>query len=265
MPHQKIKGMISTSDPRVTLIGHPAPAWLVNYADLMTELVCFFIVLYALSAALNKDVQKAKKDVEEAMKKDNVATEVKVTKDGMSITLEENGENVFFESASADLSPRMDEILTKITPTLRKLAKDGHDIVVEGHTDDVPIHNAHFSSNWELSTARATSVVQHMINTLGMPPEHMAAIGYGQFHPLVPNDTDEHMAKNRRVVFFVKNKPPEFDKGKKGKPENTEEAAPAAEATTTEPAVEEPAKSGEPSAEEAVPVPAEPPAETSSN
>ena len=85
-------------DPRVTLIGHPAPAWLVNYADLMTELVCFFIVLYALSAALNKDVQQAKKDVEEAMKKDKVATEVKVTKDGMSITLEENGQNVFLKA-----------------------------------------------------------------------------------------------------------------------------------------------------------------------
>jgi len=256
------------SDPRVTLIGHPAPAWLVNYADLMTELVCFFIVLYALSAALNKDVQQAKKDVEEAMKKDKVATEVKVTKDGMSITLEENGQNVFFESGSSDLSPRMDEILTKITPMLRKLAKDGHDIVVEGHTDDIPIHNAHFSSNWELSTARATSVVQHMIGSLGMPPEHMAAIGYGEFHPLVPNDTDEHRAKNRRVVFFVKNKPPNFDKGKK-KPENTDEAAaPAAEPAPTDTSAGDStvqANPNEPSAEEAVPVPAEVPAESSNN
>src|SRR5579864_8769748 len=104
MPHQKVKGMIPMSDPRVTLIGHPAPAWLVNYADLMTELVCFFVILYALSAALNKDVQKAKKDVEEAMKKEQVQGEVKVNKDGMQITLEEKGENVFFESGSAELS-----------------------------------------------------------------------------------------------------------------------------------------------------------------
>src|ERR1041385_6098477 len=157
MAHAKVKNMISMSDPRVCLIGHPAPAWLGDHADLMTELVCFFIVLYALSASLNKDVQKAKKDVEEKMKQEKVATEVKVTKDGMSITLEENGESVFFESGKAELSPRMDEILSKITPTLRKLAKDGHDIVVEGHTDDVPIHNQYFSSNWELSTSRATA------------------------------------------------------------------------------------------------------------
>src|SRR5438309_8445976 len=115
----KEKDVIPTSDPRVTLIGHPAPAWLVNYADLMTELVCFFIVLYALSASLNKDVQKAKKDVEEAMKEEKVQGQVKVDKDGMKITLEEKGENVFFQSGSADISPRMVEILAKISPALR--------------------------------------------------------------------------------------------------------------------------------------------------
>src|SRR5437773_7865216 len=110
--------MIDTSDPRVCMIGHPAPGWMVNYADLMTELVCFFIVLYALSASLNKDVQKAKKDVEEAMKQEQVQGQVKVDKDGMKITLEEQGENVFFESGRSELSPRMKEILAKIAPAL---------------------------------------------------------------------------------------------------------------------------------------------------
>jgi len=264
MPHAKVKGMIPMSDPRVTLIGHPAPAWLVNYADLMTELVCFFIVLYALSAALNKDVQKAKKDVEEKMKEDKVASEVKVTKDGLQITLEESGENVFFEIGSAELSPRMVEILGKIAPTLRTLAKDGHDIVVEGHTDDVPIHNAHFSSNWELSTARATSVVQHMINTLGLPPAHMAAIGYGEFHPLVPNDSDEHRAKNRRVVFLVKNKPPNFKEKKEPGQESADGAAdqtPVATVSDNGPPADQnaAAPSGEPTTENALPLPQEAP------
>src|SRR3954464_10357844 len=131
--------MIDVSDPRVTLIGHPAPAWLVNYADLMTELGCFFIVLYALSASLNKNVQQAKKDVEEAMKQEQVQGQVKVDKDGMKITLEEQGDNVFFESGSSELSPRMKEILSKIAPPLKKLALDKHEIIVEGHTDDLPI------------------------------------------------------------------------------------------------------------------------------
>lgn len=269
MAHQKIKGMVPMNDPRVCLIGHPAPAWMVNYADLMTELVCFFIIMYAMAAALNKDVVKAKKEVEQAMKAENVSTEVKVTKDGMSITLEENGENVFFESGAAELSPRMIEILAKLTPTLKGLAKDGHDIIVEGHTDDVPIHTPQFASNWELSTARATSVVQHMIQRNDMPPAHLGAIGYGEFHPQVPNDTDEHRAKNRRVVFFVKNAP--LSNGKAKKKEGAEGSAeasaepPASDATAaqvgTDQATSAEPKSDEPSAETAIQVPAEPAAE----
>jgi chemotaxis protein MotB len=257
----KQRDMISMSDPKVAQIGHPAPPWMVNYADLMTEMVCFFIILYALSAALNKDVQKAKKEVEEMMKQVDVAGEVKMTKDGLQITLQEQGENVFFTSGSADLSGRMVEILSKISPSLRKLADDGHDIIVEGHTDKVPIHNAQFSSNWELSTARATNVVHHMILENGLPAKHMAAIGYGEFKPLVLNDTDEHRSMNRRVVFFVKNKASAYDKGivtKVGKPPKPE-VVPAEEAPTESAAAEAPP--GEPAADSALPLPAEAPAE----
>ena len=230
--------MIDASDPRVTLIGHPAPAWLVNYADLMTELVCFFIVLYALSASLNKDVQQAKKDVEEKMKQEQVQGQVKVDKDGMKITLEEKGDNVFFESGSAELSPRMKEIMDKIGPSLRKLATENHDIIVEGHTDDVPIRNGNnrYPSNWELSTARATSVVQFMINDLQFPPQRMGAIGYGQFQPIVPNDSNEHRSMNRRVVFFIKNTPPNFKKGEKTDKKPAEAETPAPAETATAPA-----------------------------
>src|ERR1700730_12064723 len=186
------RDMIDASDPRVAQIGHPAPPWLVNYADLMTELVCFFVILYAMSAALNKDVQKAKKDVDEAMKGDSRAGEVKVDKEGMHITLEEKGENVFFESGSSALSPRMEEIMAKLAPALQGLVKNHFDITVEGHTDGSLTTTSQFPSNWQLSTARATSVVQHMIRGLRFPPQNLAAIGYGQFHPLVPNDTPDH-------------------------------------------------------------------------
>src|SRR6185312_7718492 len=107
--------MIDISDPRVAQIGHPAPPWLVNYADLMTELVCFFVILYAMAAALNKNMVEAKKDVEEALKKEPVKVEVKVDKDGMKITLQEQKDNVFFKSASTELSPHMKEMIAKIT------------------------------------------------------------------------------------------------------------------------------------------------------
>jgi len=239
----KGRDMIDMSDPRVAQIGHPAPPWLVNYADLMTELVCFFVILYALSAALNKDVQKAKKDVEETMKEEKIQGEVKVSKEGMQITLEEKGENVFFESGSSELSPRMEEIMAKLAPILQTLVKAHHEVVVEGHTDDVPISNPRFPSNWELSTARATSVVQYMIHALKFPPPSLAAIGYGQFHPLVANDTPEHRSMNRRVVFFVKNPPPTF---KPGTEKKKDEVAPAPGTASPDTAAVAPAATGPP-------------------
>jgi flagellar motor protein MotB len=252
----KDRDMISMSDPRVTLIGHPAPAWLVNYADLMTELVCFFVILYAMSAALSKDVQQAKKDVEETMKQEQVQGQVKVDKEGMKITLEEQGENVFFQSGSAELSPRMIEIMSKLAPALKTLAKENHDIIVEGHTDDVPIKH-HFPSNWELSTARATSVVQHMIRGLGFPPERMGAVGYGQFRPLVPNDSPENRSRNRRVVFFVKNAPTKFTPEEEAAKKKAvkAEAPPAEETEAAEPADSTEAPAEESSASNPIPEP----------
>jgi chemotaxis protein MotB len=207
----KSRDMIDSSDPRVTLIGHPAPAWMVNYADLMTELVCFYLILYALSAALSKPLQEAKKEVAEPMKQQEVAGDVKITKDGLVISLQEQGYNVFFQSGSAELTDQMKEILSSLAPTFQKLAEKKHDMIVEGHTDSIPIHTAKFESNWELSTARATHVVQYLLQNKNYPPEHIAAIGYGENKSL-PREPDEDVAawqsKNRRVVFLVKNPEP---------------------------------------------------------
>lgn len=206
MPIRPPKGFIDETDPKVAQIGHPAPAWLVNYADLMTELVCFFVILYALSAALNKNVQNAKQEVEEMMKKGEMAGQVKIDKDGLHITLEEQGKASFFGSGSADTTAEIDAMMVKLAPVLRKLAGQ-HDIVVEGHTDDQRISNEYYDSNWELSTSRATSVARLLIDKYGLPPERMGAIGYGEYRPVASNGTAEGRAKNRRVVFFVKNAP----------------------------------------------------------
>jgi flagellar motor protein MotB len=222
MPLKPPKGMIDETDPRVTLIGHPAPAWMVNYADLMTELVCFYLILYALSAALSKPVQEAKKQVEETMKQQDVAGDVKITKDGLVISLQEQGYNVFFESGSSEMTEQMKKILDGLAPTFQSLAAKKHDMIVEGHTDDIPIHTAKFASNWELSTARATTVVQYLISAHRYPPIHIAAIGYGENKSL-EKSPDEDLAawrsKNRRVVFLVKNPEPET---KSAAPEESE-------------------------------------------
>ncbi|MCX5784687.1 MAG: flagellar motor protein MotB [Elusimicrobia bacterium] len=204
----KVRGMIPEDDIRVALIGHPAPPWLVNYADLMTEMVCFFVILYALSAALNKEMQKAQKDITEMMKNGNIQGQVKMDKEGMRITLEEQGQFAFFESGRSEITDNMRSKLDKIAPVLKTLAAK-HDIIVEGHTDNIPIGAngaKQFATNWELSTARATSVVRYLLSS-DFPPKRMAAIGYGEFHPIAANDTEENRRKNRRVVFLVKTGP----------------------------------------------------------
>jgi len=201
----KVKGMIPEDDSRVAPIGHPAPPWMVNYADLMTELVCFFVILYALSAALNKDMQKAQQEIQQMIKDGKMAGQVQMDKEGMRITLEEQSQMAFFESGSADLTDQMKVQLDKLAPVLSKLSEK-HDVIVEGHTDNIPIATKQYASNWELSSARATSVVKFFLAER-FNPKRLAAVGYGEYHPIVPNDTEVDRKKNRRVVFFIKNTP----------------------------------------------------------
>lgn len=252
MPMRAPRGFIDESDPKVCLIGHPAPAWLVNYADLMTELVCFFVILYALSAALNKDVQKAQQEVKEMIDKGEIKGEVKIDKEGLKISIEEQGAAGFFDTGAAEPTPEMDATLAKLVPNLRKLTQD-HELLVEGHTDNQPIHNAYFDSNWELSTARATSVARLLIEKYGIPDNHIGAVGYGDTRPIAPNDTPEHRAKNRHVVFFIKS----ASIGKKGTagaeaagpPATAPPAAAPAEPAAAPPAPIEPAPQAAPAGE----------------
>lgn len=225
----KAKGMIDEDDPRVSTIGHPAPPWMVSYADLMSEMVCFFVILYALSASLNKNVQAAKKAVEEVMKEGKVAGEVKMTKDGMSITFQEQGDHVFFESGKAEMTANMQDLMKKVVPTLKGLAEK-HEIVVEGHTDNIPSKT--FASNWELSTARATNVLRLMTQQYGVNPRSVGAVGYGEYRPIASNDTPADRAKNRRVVFFIKNTAPP-GAVKESKAEESTEATENVEASVT--------------------------------
>ena len=254
MPIRPPRGFIDETDPRVCRIGLPAPPWLVNYADLMTEMVCFFIILYALSAALNKNVQNAAQQVRGLMRNGELKGAVQVDREGLKISLEEQGQVPFFQSGSADTTPEMEEKVAKIAPMLKKLSEQ-QDIIVEGHTDNQRIHNEYFDSNWELSTARATSVTRLLTDKFGLPAARMGAIGYGEYRPIVPNDTSEHKAKNRRVVFFVKNAP--LGVSAKGPPAAGKAAATAVAPTSSSPpgvengAPSGTARSGAPPVEEA--------------
>jgi flagellar motor protein MotB len=122
------------------------------------------------------------------------------------ISLLEIASSAFFGSGSADLSESGRSILRDVADELKSTQYDGYQIVVEGHTDDTPIATAHFSSNWELSTARAAAVV-HFFLDQGLPANRLHAAGYAETRPKVANrDADgnaipENQALNRRVVI----------------------------------------------------------------
>lgn len=119
------------------------------------------------------------------------------TREGLVISLEEIG---FFESGQATLKPSSLDAVAKIAKLLLTVPNN---IRIEGHTDNVPIHNLQFSSNWELSTARATELIAIFITQYKFSPYRLSAAGYAEFHPVASNDTPEGRAQNRRVDIVV--------------------------------------------------------------
>jgi chemotaxis protein MotB len=114
---------------------------------------------------------------------------------------------ILFPSGKAELAPGGREELTQFVAVYREVADRipeglGLIIQVEGHTDRLPIRTDRFRSNWELSTARALSVVRFLIDQ-GIPPEQLAAAGYGEYHPLTPGDTAAQRRQNRRIELKI--------------------------------------------------------------
>jgi chemotaxis protein MotB len=107
---------------------------------------------------------------------------------------------VLFASGRANLSRAGQQALGKVLDVLRSV-RDRR-FLIAGHTDDRKIRSRRFNSNWELSTARAVSVVQFMVAN-GFEPGNLGAAGYGAFDPVVPNDSPENMAKNRRIEIIL--------------------------------------------------------------
>ncbi len=109
-------------------------------------------------------------------------------------------ERLFFDSGDASIHPEVFSILNAI---IRILEKVPNSIRVEGHTDNVPINNSRFPSNWELSTARATAIVRYLLTQGSFEANRISAGGYAEFHPVGPNTTPEGRLKNRRVDVVV--------------------------------------------------------------
>jgi chemotaxis protein MotB len=123
---------------------------------------------------------------------------VSVTRNDYWIELQMNSELLFL-SGEAALSRKAQPVLKEIAQVINTLPNA---VNVEGHTDNIPINNIKFPSNWDLSSARATSVVQELIRA-GVDPTRLSALGYGEFHPLGDNSTGEGRFKNRRVTLVL--------------------------------------------------------------
>jgi chemotaxis protein MotB len=236
--------------------------WLVSYADFITLLFAFFVVLYASSRAdqkkqrqvsqaidsafhalglfpdtsrhqvdlrnvsaisqrskdepvapmnivmgedvlapaqVKQDLDRVQKQLEKMLSNEIAQRTVSIQmgKEGLVISLREAG---FFSSGSATPHPTS-------LPVLRRIAAAvGHtpySLRVEGHTDNVPIHNSEFDSNWELSSARATRITRVLLGAGSIQPDRISEAGYSEFHPVATNDTDAGRAENRRVDIVI--------------------------------------------------------------
>lgn len=227
--------------------------WLVSYADFITLLFAFFVVMYAISsvnegkyrvlanalgnafghadqatlppvmpqtqsvptqllprlsskqraaeATLRKEREKLTtmaSDIMEALAPLVKQGKVRVTQTERGVSVEINA-SVLFAPGDAKLSSESEQALTAVA---RILKNDDHAIQVEGHTDNIPISNARFPSNWELSAVRAGSVVR-LFQDNGVAESRMKAIGYASNEPIDSNDTPEGRMRNRRVGVMI--------------------------------------------------------------
>ena len=124
--------------------------------------------------------------------------EVRVSLQAVGVVIDINAV-VLFASAQADLAPGALNLIEKVAGVLKGL---DYRIQINGFTDNAQIHSAQFSSNWDLSAARAISVVKRFVED-GIDPSLLVGAGYGEYHPVASNDTPQGMAQNRRVSIVV--------------------------------------------------------------
>ena len=138
--------------------------------------------------------------VEEMLKEQKLDKEVDIDFTSQYVSLTLNGA-LLFDSGSADIKEDSHQILDKLGIILQKYAKSI--IEIEGHTDNVPIHNAQFDSNNELSSARALSVFEYLVANTQLDPAMVKHSGRGEYVPIADNSTPEGRAKNRRVEIKI--------------------------------------------------------------
>ncbi|MBQ3310555.1 OmpA family protein [bacterium] len=195
--------------------------WVISYADLVTMLLALFMVLFAVSQNVTKYQAKmiSKKNIQtpidsmpdefndfENIKK--MFEENETLKNSIHFLKEERGmvirlnNSILFDEGSAVIKKDSFVILNQI---IDSLAKIDNNIIIEGHTDSIPINNNKYPSNWELSTARATSIIAYILKTNKIKPNRLSAMGYGEYMPTADNTSLGGRLLNRRVDIIILN------------------------------------------------------------
>ncbi len=199
-------------------------SWLLTYSDMITLLVTFFVIMFAVSKidpikvemltkSMNQAMDKTKvtqvsieklvEDVEKMIVKEQLedAVDVSVTARGVAVSAKGK---VLFPSGSTQLLTTGYTILDNMVNIIMETP---YNVAVEGHTDNIPISGSlaqMFPSNWELSSARASTIVRRLVEK-GVPAERLRVVGLADTEPIAPNNTEDGRQKNRRVtlVFLV--------------------------------------------------------------
>lgn len=217
--------------------------WLLTYADLITLLLAFFVIMYAISSADYKKFQALKSSLQTALKtssansgilkysgnqiieppialarRDNESAELrKIVYSIENATINSQNKHLTFILDERGLTIRfLEDVLFDLgSADLRSdskrlldavgtaLQKSTHYIRIEGHADNLPIHTVKYPSNWELSAARSIAVTRYLIDQHGLDPQRLSSLGYGEYRPLFPNTSEQNRARNRRVDIIV--------------------------------------------------------------
>jgi chemotaxis protein MotB len=215
--------------------GHDNPdRWVVSYADFITLLFALFTTLYAIShvdqiklkrftgsmktafkvgsaeavdttvidgmAVPNYADIALENELREAFKKFAIMEGIVVSRDerGVVVSL---GETLLFESGMAELKAASRPLFSAVAPLIKQTQRT---VIVEGHTDNLPLRSSRFASNMELSAARAAAVFSSLVTEDLVNPDQLATAGYGEYRPVASNAAPEGRARNRRIdIIFV--------------------------------------------------------------
>ncbi len=151
------------------------------------------------AAGIRPRDDKALREIEEIIQDQDIGQFVRVYKQGEKIIIQIRG-SILFRSSQARLNPTAEPVFDEVLKVFEKYPEYG--INIRGHTDNRPIKSSIYPSNWELSTARAASVLRWFVER-GIDPHRMTASGYADYMPIAPNNTPEDRARNRRVEFVL--------------------------------------------------------------